>query len=490
MTASNDLVGVIGGRSAQMLSGQCVQPSYLHHSHSFRKSDGLSLKTLLRIRPRDWQAIRDRVVSHAHEAIPSSLTTTSGSEKHSNSCSASTIATTTNSNHVYTPLHDAIQKNAPSDVIKAIIQAYPQALFMGNEFNRTPLVLACDDCLIRDSVVMALLEEQTKLSQQKHWPTFVEGSDDNFITSTSKGAKFASWLSYAFPREYGQVHSGPENERAMTFRSNIGRYVPSGGYTPSPSRRSGDGCTIRGDDRDAPPRLPVSSSLHRFWRLLLLELRAPWVFGHSSSLFSGGELPREVHAVISAQCPVPVVGLAAHLHPSQLREENGAGDLPLHIACRQRSASYATTYNRKGEEQQTERSVSVSCHQNKRSRCIQKQQTQEHSPTTIDVLVTAFPEAASIPARDGSMPLNMALAAGNTWRQGGVMSLHNAAPYVLGQRDVNTGLFPFMQAACANSEDQTFEYSDDEASGARELDRVETIFHLLRALPEVLAGEE
>jgi hypothetical protein len=88
------------------------------------------------------------------------------------------------------------------------------------------------------------------------------------------------------------------------------------------------------------------------------------------------------------------------------------------------------------------------------------------------------------------MPLNMALAAGNTWRQGGVMSLHNAAPYVLGQRDVNTGLFPFMQAACANSEDQTFDDSDDEASGARELDRVETIFHLLRALPEVLAGEE
>ena len=488
MTASNALLGAIGGSSAQMLSGQCVvRPSYpFHHSHSFHESDGLSLKTLLRIRPRDWQAIRHRVVSHPHEAIPSSLTATSGSEKHSN-CPSSTIATTTNSNSVYTPLHDAIQKNAPSDVIKAIIQAYPQALFMGNEFHRTPLVLACDDCLIKDGIVMALLEEQIKLSQQKHWPTFAEGSDDNFITSTSQGAKFASWLSYAFPRENGQVHSGPENERAMTFRSNIGRYVPSGGYTPSPSRRCDDGSIIQqGNDRDAPPRLPVSSSLHRFWRLLLLELRAPWVFGHSSSLFSGGELPREVHAVISAQCPVPVVGLAAHLHPSQLREENEAGDLPLHIACRQRSTSYATTYHRKGEEPQTERRGSVSCHQNKRSRCIRKLETQEHSPTTIDVLVTAYPEAASIPARDGSMPLNMALAAGNTWRRGGVMSLHNAAPYVLGQRDVNTGLFPFMQAACANGEDQALDYSDDEA----ELDRVETIFELLRALPEVLAGEE
>lgn len=263
--------------------------------------------------------------------------------------------------------------------------------------------------------------------------------------------------------------------------------MPSGGYTPSPSRRSDDGSIIQqGNDRDAPPRLPVSSSLHRFWRLLLLELRAPWVFGHSSSFFSGGELPREVHAVISAQCPVPVVGLAAHLHPRQLREENEAGDLPLHIACRQRSTSYATTYHRKGEEPQTERRGSVSRHQNKRSRCIRKLETQEHSPTTIDVLVTAYPEAASIPARDGSMPLNMALAAGNTWRRGGVMSLHNAAPHVLGQRDVNTGLFPFMQAACANGEDKTFDYSDDEA----ELDRVETIFELLRALPEVLAGEE
>lgn len=263
--------------------------------------------------------------------------------------------------------------------------------------------------------------------------------------------------------------------------------MPSGGYTPSPSRRSDDGSIIQqGNDRDAPPRLPVSSSLHRFWRLLLLELRAPWVFGHSSSFFSGGELPREVHAVISAQCPVPVVGLAAHLHPRQLREENEAGDLPLHIACRQRSTSYATTYHRKGEEPQTERRGSVSRHQNKRSRCIRKLETQEHSPTTIDVLVTAYPEAASIPARDGSMPLNMALAAGNTWRRGGVMSLHNAAPNVLGQRDVNAGLFPFMQAACANGEDKTFDYSDDEA----ELDRVETIFELLRALPEVLAGEE
>ena len=123
-------------------------------------------------------------------------------------------------------------------------------------------------------------------------------------------------------------------------------------------------------------------------------------------------------------------------------------------------------------------------------------ETQEHSPTTIDVLVTAHPEAAAVPAKDGSLPLNMALAAGNTWRQGGVMSLHNAAPYVLGRRDGKTGLFPFMIAACAPegeaSDNEGFVGSanDKQASVRRDLDRVETIFQLLRALPEVLSGDE
>jgi len=491
MTASNDLLGAaIGsGRPAPMRTGQCVRPYPVYHCHSFHESDGLSLKTLLRIRPRDWEAIRERVVSHPHEAIPSSLAATGrrSSVQQSNCSAAIVAATTSSSNFVYTPLHDAIQKNAPSDVVKAIAQAYPPALFVGNGWNRTPLVLACDDCLMKDGIVMALLEEQVKVSQQAHWPTFAEHSGDNFIAGTSQGSNFASWLSYAFPRENGQIHSGPENERAMTFRSNIGRYVPSGGYAQSPNRND-DGTTL-GNDTDSPLKFPVSSCLHRFWRLLLLELRAPWVFGHSSSFSSGGELPREVHAVVSAQCPVPVVGLAAHLHPGQLSEENEAGDLPLHIACRQRSASYATTYHRKGDRQPQERRGSAHPHPHKRSRCTRSPELQEYSPTTIDVLVAAHPEAATIPAGDGSMPLHMALAAGNTWRRGGIMSLHNAAPYVLGRRDANSGMFPFMQAACDDGDDPVVADPDDETSESRDLDRVETIFQLLRALPEVLAGE-
>ena len=434
MTAASNDFGAI--------SGQCARPPTVPHSHSFGRGgsdSGLSLQTLLRIRPRDWRAIRERVLSHPHEAVPSSL---AAAGPHSSSCATIATTTTTDSpNHAYLPLHDALQKNAPSDVIKAIVQAYPPALFLGNNNgngdkwgNRTPLVLACDDCLIRDGVVMVLLEEQIKLSEQRHchWPTssLAESSScgDNGITGTSTsqgGARFASWLSYAFPRENGQIHSsGPERERAMTFRSNIGRYVPFGGYTPPSPKTNGDGSAQDDDidiDYDAPPKFPLSSSMHRFWRLLLLELRAPWVFGHSSSFCTGGELPREVHAVVAAQCPVPVVGLAAHLHPGQLGEENEDGDLPLHIACRQRSPSYATTYHRRGQEdpccwqQQTkERRGSASQHQHKRSRCcIRQLETQEHSPTTIDVLVTAHPEAAAVPARrDGRLPLNLALAAG------------------------------------------------------------------------------
>ena len=493
MTAASNDFGAIGG--------QCARPHTVHH--------GLSLKTLLRIRPRDWRAIRERILSHPHEAVPSSLAASQGGSccaGPQSSCAAiaTTMTTTTGStNHAHMPLHDAIQKNAPSDVIKAIVQASPPALVMGDQWNRIPLVLACDDCLIRDGVVMTLLEEQIKLTEQRHWPTsLAESSGDNCITDTSsQGAKwFASWLSYAVPRENGQIHSsGPEIERAMTFRSNIGRYVPFGGYTPSP-KTNGDGSTQDDDITDAPPKFPLSSSMHRFWRLLLLELRAPWVFGHSSSFCTGSELPREVHAVVAAQCPVPVVGLAAHLHPRQLGEEDEDGDLPLHIACRQRSPSYATTYHRRGEDhcwqQQKERRGSASRHQNKRSRYIRELETQEHSPTTTDVLVTAHPEAAAVPAKDGSLPLNMALAAGNTWRQGGVMSLHNAAPYVLGQRDGKTGLFPFMIAACAPegeaSDNEGFVGSanDKQASVRRDLDRVETIFRLLRALPEVLSGDE
>ena len=68
---------------------------------------------------------------------------------------------------------------------------------------------------------------------------------------------------------------------------------------------------------------------------------------------------------------------------------------------------------------------------------------------------------------------------------------------MLGRRDGKTGLFPFMIAACAPGDaeasgDEGFVGSadDQQASVRRDLDRVETVFQLLRALPEVLSGDD
>lgn len=89
----------------------------------------------------------------------------------------------------------------------------------------------------------------------------------------------------------------------------------------------------------------------------------------------------------------------------------------------------------------------------------------------LQKIIFSFPQAASIPDKNGRYPLNIALDSGNTWDRG-VERLFLEYPDVTLYRDRSTGLYPFMLAATM--------------SGDNELGILNTVYNLLRVQPSII----
>lgn len=291
--------------------------------------DDLSLFRLLRIRPREWMQVYDRIVSHPREVIPSSPANVSpvvrrlcgiGEEGHS------------------FPLHDAISLQAPLFVLDKLIEAFPCALDMQDAWGRTPLEIAMEIDGYVSSEESSLLSHQDIRSSNCNSTTSSLLSCLNFscdelkvldflakntmihrkeMYGTQKLLEFeyVSWISYSKPRLTGQLDNGPEEERAQRYLDNL-------------SESMNDNDLDFGD-----------SELRRFCQKWMVELEAfisvvwPHVDVEEEALCSQWI----VHYCAASNCPEILLMLAMMLFPEQVTTANVDGDFPIHLACSNRA---------------------------------------------------------------------------------------------------------------------------------------------------------
>uniref|UniRef100_A0A7S2U9N6 Uncharacterized protein n=1 Tax=Attheya septentrionalis TaxID=420275 RepID=A0A7S2U9N6_9STRA len=151
-----------------------------------------------------------------------------------------------------------------------------------------------------------------------------------------------------------------------------------------------------------------------------------------------------LHALAALDCPHELWKFALLLHGSHgLKEKDSNGHLPLHIVLN-----------------------SYECRRNDSDMAV------EYTSTTLPILLHHFPNAAlePFPTPNARLPLHVAISLGFQWHSE-LKCIFQAAPMVLGLRDHNTGLYPFMLAATVCVDD---------------LRCVETIFELLSLDPNLV----
>ena len=178
---------------------------------------------------------------------------------------------------------------------------------------------------------------------------------------------------------------------------------------------------------------------------------------------------RAVHAAALVDCPRAVVRMAAALHPRDLLECDGGGDMPAHIAARapvhQSHDLRVRGDSATGEDADVDEELAVRLRRDE-GRAARRRPHDE--PSVLDILLEAQPGAAGVRDGRGRYPLHSAAAAGKRIDEG-IEALLSAFPEAVAVPDGRTSLFPFMLAATAGG-------SGGDTS---------TIYRLLRASPGV-----
>ena len=112
--------------------------------------------------------------------------------------------------------------------------------------------------------------------------------------------------------------------------------------------------------------------------------------------------------------------------------------------------------------------------------CSSFSHTANEISSIIDELLTHYPEAASLPNKEGRLPLQIAIATGQLY-YGALKNILCASPPALGRIDQETELFPFMLAATekVNGLQSTNETQDS-------LEQLSTIYLLLKDDPTLV----
>eukprot|EP00934_Nitzschia_sp_Nitz4_P006875 Nitzschia sp. Nitz4//scaffold161_size51353//13377//14696//NITZ4_006943-RA/size51353-processed-gene-0.58-mRNA-1//1//CDS//3329537894//6865//frame0 len=307
-----------------------------------------------------------------------------------------------------TPLYLACQHNPPIEALRAIIQAYPGALQCPTRANKDlPLHVAC-----RYQVDKTLLEELVR-----EFPvTAVEQ------TRWGRTPLVALWEFRPKQSTIDQAYW----EKVLVILNAVARFRQDPQYKDQiPTTRNKQFRGVRKYLQDSD--LPKADTSQ--------ELSEP-------------KDPLLLHAAVSLgalSCPTPILEYILALYPSQIRELDPFGNLPLHIATGPAAWSQATRRKYRPREGEL-----------------------------IERLIRADPSVAAetIVQDHGRYPLHRALANRHTWG-GGVESIFLAAPHVVFLQDPLTRLYPFQLAAAPAGEEMAVDLN--------------TIYMLLRSQPDVLS---
>jgi hypothetical protein len=244
--------------------------------------------------------------------------------------------------------------------------------------------------------------------------------------------------------------------------------------------------------------LDIEGSFHSFWIKVELLVKAAWFHANQKNNFNNpGSFVSMVHGTtfIAETCPEVLSSLIGRLFPSMASVVDRYGLLPLHYL------------------------VTVSTNKNCQTTTVTNFIFDQRRTMWIKLLLGLYPDAASMKLNNRRSVLCQAIASGLHWhiierrhtatRQqqqsstmpmessnssqyeesmiGPVQFIWRACPELLCQKDVYTGLYPFMLAAWSskNSTD-VLEVEDGEVNDL-ERQQVDTIYGLIRSHPQLLS---
>jgi hypothetical protein len=378
------------------------------------------------------------------------------------------------------------QRKAPLETIEELLKAFPDAAMQVCRTNTySPLAYACfvveKDCDLVDAeaIVRLLIKycpECTKVT-----------------TSGSLSALDIHIVSYS------QNHQDVVEENPYSGRTNTGVLRTLLEHDPSLAR-----VRIARDKVSGAVELLYRSNANAFLEVVSLddikkktkrrstgdyddskavisEVTKWWVWRWVILLLKYGTLPHKkrgarFYALQAAAglvgCPLPVLTLAMHAFPNQIRQADEMygddGNLPLHEVC-----AWPCEYDCTS----TDPVIS------------------SRKGTALAALLQVHPEAAKVSNRHLETPLELAVSTGTTWDIG-VRKICRAYPDAVCLQSKRTGLYPFMTAAVASGEisRQQRPLPSSKRSlmthlknlAKQDLQSVRTIYGLLRANPFVL----
>jgi ankyrin repeat protein len=307
-----------------------------------------------------------------------------------------------------TPLHVAVDHDAPRHVVERLIQAYPQALLVVGTTGMNPLHIACSSEKADVEIVRLLLVEAAKLDQAETMASHRDVDMDTPLHSACRcGAplEVLRMLLLVYPAAARELdYEGLTPLHRLWVRE----YVLLGGETFKQVQSEKD----------------LHGELQQAWFKTTMLLYA---MQYNTLKHLAGVTFRPLHAMAALDCPRRVLRMACSIYPQQLLEKDENGNTPLLVACQAPVYKFkdighdGADLEDKLEDHLYEdmESAANDDHDDTDKMSVSSENSAPTKlPSVIDIFVAACPHAAKIQASNGQTPLQIATASGKTWNQG------------------------------------------------------------------------
>ena len=377
-------------------------------------------------------------------------------------------------------------------VIRRLIAACPEALFVGDKMGRTCLFRAVESDRSGGDVVAVLLDEiqkyclnVLKLNEEEVCKVIKnmaigEVAESDVASELARFAQFSADEKQHFDRvdvqevqravrclAAGKINGNIRNRRSpLEFLMTEWQWTPRNlGMVRSPTQANlhmppgilaGNGSRTSAPSRTTVSTLVTSSlragidphditrQLGPLWEksILILQAAQHGTVRDRAGVDEENERWNHLHTATSFSCPKPLIELLCELNPSQLLERDGFGRTPLFVACQVHARD-----------------------QGDNARCVD----------VINLLLRKDSSACRMVDEKGTIPLHAAIRSGHEYPKV-LKPMLAAEPRALRSRAPG-GLYPFMLAA-----------SNENVAGSGEskrldLQKLTSVFELLRADP-------
>jgi hypothetical protein len=404
-------------------------------------------------------------------------------------------------------LHLACDLDAPSLLVKAILQAYPKAATMVGTSHMTPLHITCSSVHASLDVVLVLL--QTDALESLPWASTGPRSLEGLYNITKDRSKLI-WNS-TFLTATAMKDIDGDTPLHAACRCGAPLDVLEVLVSANPTvvhERDKEGLTpilrlwvryfvcLGEDTIQAIVNLQGSifetvfygTELFGAWKKTLLLLHAAFYSTEhntnsdstkDNSATTQNPTFRAVHVAAALDCPRLILKLTTLLYPNQLDEVDHMGYNPLMIAA---MAPVYKVHNLGGDGYAIEDPIYGDY--NTTEPCEVTVSDTDAGPSVIDIILSASPSNAPQISHSPSqrLPLILAILSGKRLHEG-LKALLMAYPDALMFTDPVTGLYPFMLAASVGTCAETKLHDDLQPVPKADLS---TIFELLRCNPEAI----